>query len=151
MPSKTTHLTSGTFAAIAGLHVAWGNGSAFPFSTRDQLADAVVGTKQVPGPLACYGVASALLVAAGVIENVPPWPNRVRRAGLLTIAVVLVYAGCSAWRAAQTWPHRAAALPAFAVWTGGSTRRSASPWPPGLPPRTPEGATRQGQLPRRCV
>jgi hypothetical protein len=85
----TKHLTAATLAAIAGLHVAWGRGSPFPFSDRDQLADAVVGTRRVPSPSACYAVAGALGAAAGLVQGVPTLPHELRRLGLLGVAGVL--------------------------------------------------------------
>jgi hypothetical protein len=42
---------AGLFAAAA-LHAAWGAGFAWPFRDRAALADAVVGTVDVPGPVA---------------------------------------------------------------------------------------------------
>jgi hypothetical protein len=38
--------------------------------------------------MACYAVASALVLAASVIEDAPHWPGRVRRLGLDGIAAV---------------------------------------------------------------
>jgi hypothetical protein len=85
----TKQLTAGTLAAIAGLHVAWGRGSPFPFADRDELADAVIGTRRVPSPSACYGVAGALGAAAALVQGVPAVPRGPRRVGLLGVAGVL--------------------------------------------------------------
>jgi hypothetical protein len=85
----TKRLTAGALAAIAGLHVAWGRGSPFPFADRDQLADAVIGARRVPSPAACYVVAGALGTAAALVEGAPPLPPELRRVGLLGVAGVL--------------------------------------------------------------
>jgi hypothetical protein len=84
----TTRLTSGALISLAGLHVAWGLGSAFPFSDRSQLADSVVGTKEVPSPLACFTVAAALAAGGALVQGVPRVPSPLRRCGLLAMAGV---------------------------------------------------------------
>lgn len=86
-------LTAATLAGIAGVHVAWGRGSTFPFSSRDELADAVVGTQHVPSPAACYAVATALIAASGLVANVPIGPGSLRRAGRYGVAAVLATRG----------------------------------------------------------
>jgi hypothetical protein len=82
-------LTAVVLAALAGLHVAWGRGSAVPFADRGELADAVIGRQQVPGPGACYAVAAALGVGAALVGGVPGVSHDRRRAGLLGMAGVL--------------------------------------------------------------
>jgi hypothetical protein len=75
--------------AIAGLHAAWGAGSAWPFPDRAALADAVIGAAEVPPPGACFAVSGAL-AAAGVLTA--GWPARypgLRRAGTCAVAAVL--------------------------------------------------------------
>ena len=52
--------TAGALGAIAALHVAWGLGSSFPFSDRQQLADTVVGSDTVPGRRQSFAVAGLL-------------------------------------------------------------------------------------------
>jgi hypothetical protein len=89
--SEATHLTAATLIGLAALHVAWGRGSSFPLADRSDLAEAVVGTSIAPGPLRCFGVAAALLVAASAVQNRPRWPTRPRRLALVGIAGVL---GC---------------------------------------------------------
>jgi len=42
-PRSSGRLTAITLFAIAGLHVAWGLGSSFPFQNREELADSVWG------------------------------------------------------------------------------------------------------------
>jgi hypothetical protein len=93
LSSIATHLTAATLATLAALHVAWGRESAFPFSTRAALADAVVGTENVPSPLACFGVASALTVAAALLEGMPRLPIRMRRLGVIGVGAVLTVRG----------------------------------------------------------
>jgi hypothetical protein len=89
MPARTTHLTAGILAGVAGLHVAWGLGSAFPWADRQDLADAVVGRGSVPGPLPCAGVAAALLLAASAVEDWPRWSPPRRRLALAGVSGVL--------------------------------------------------------------
>jgi hypothetical protein len=93
MRSGSTHLTAATLVGLAALHVAWGRGSSFPLADRDDLAEAVIGTSSVPGPLPCFGVAAALLVTASAVRNQPRWPGRLRRPALAGIAGVLAGRG----------------------------------------------------------
>ena len=89
MRSGATQLTAAALIGLAALHVAWGRGSSFPLHDRDDLAEAVVGTSVVPGPLPCFGVAAALLVAASAVQNRPRWPSRLRHLAMTGIAGVL--------------------------------------------------------------
>jgi Protein of unknown function (DUF3995) len=89
MPAGTTHLTAGVLGGVAGLHLAWGLGSSFPFTDRQDLAEAVIGRTTVPGPLPCVGVAAALLLATSVIEDRPVWPPPQRRLALVGVTGVL--------------------------------------------------------------
>jgi hypothetical protein len=82
-------LTAGTLLGIAGLHVAWGRGSPFPFATTAELTDAVVGNDVVPSPAACYAVAGLLTVAAGATAGLPAPTSRLRRLTVLGAAAVL--------------------------------------------------------------
>jgi hypothetical protein len=84
----TNGLTGGTLFALAGLHVAWGLGSPLPFVDSETLADAVVGTKEVPPPSACVAVAAALAVGGAMVIGVPVAPAPLRRVGLLVMAGV---------------------------------------------------------------
>jgi hypothetical protein len=88
-------LTSATLAGIGSVHVAWGLGSPFPFSSRDELADAVVGSRAVPSPSACYAVGAALLTAGALVSDVPIGPRRVRRVGRGIVGLVLAVRGCA--------------------------------------------------------
>jgi hypothetical protein len=85
----SARLTGAALAALSALHVAWGLGSSFPFRSRDDLADAVVGSPVVPAPLDCFGVAGALAVAAALVANVIPLPRPLRRSLLIGVAGVL--------------------------------------------------------------
>ena len=81
--------TATTLAAMSVLHVAWATGSAFPADDRDELADLVAGTNEMPSAPECLAVATLLGVAAGVVAG-PRWlPETVRRFGCLTVASVL--------------------------------------------------------------
>jgi Protein of unknown function (DUF3995) len=86
-------LTATVLLAIAGLHVMWGLGSAFPFRSREQLADSVVGKSEVPPLGACVAVASALTLAAVLVSGVVPFPPRLRSIALRTAASVLATRG----------------------------------------------------------
>lgn len=80
-----------TLTGLAGLHVAWGMGSSFPAATRTDIADAVGGSEAVPGPVACFAVAAALLGAAGVVTGAARTGAPVARAG--TAIVAIAFAG----------------------------------------------------------
>lgn len=86
-------LTSGTLAGIAALHVAWGRGSAFPFASREELADAVIGSRAVPSPAACHAVAVALAAASALVADAPIAPPPLRRLGRGVVAAVLTVRG----------------------------------------------------------
>ena len=83
---------SATLFALAGLHAAWGAGSAWPLPDREALADAVIGAAEVPPPAACFAVSGALAAAGALVAG---WPGgsrpAIRRLG--TAAVVGVLAG----------------------------------------------------------
>jgi hypothetical protein len=81
-------LTGAVLAALAVLHLAWGVGSAFPFRSRRDLADAVVGSSRVPPPTACIAVAAALATGTALVVNVIPLPPPVRRASLVGMAAI---------------------------------------------------------------
>jgi hypothetical protein len=86
-------LTATALLAIAGLHVAWGLGSSFPFRTREELADSVVGSDQVPPLAACVAVASALAFAALLVAGVVPLPRALRTFALRIVMAVLATRG----------------------------------------------------------
>lgn len=89
MVRRSGYAASATLAAIAALHVAWGRGSPFPFRDRDRLADAVIGSTEVPPSAACYAVAVALVAASALVADVPVGPARLRAIGRLGVAGVL--------------------------------------------------------------
>jgi hypothetical protein len=91
--TSTKRVTATALFAIAGLHVLWGLGSAFPFRDREQLADSVVGTREVPPFTACMAVAAALTFAAVLVAGVAPFPRRVRALALRVVASVLLTRG----------------------------------------------------------
>jgi hypothetical protein len=84
---------SGALFGLAGLHAAWGAGSSWPFPDREALADAVVGSVQVPGPAACYPVSGALAVAAVLVAGWPAERPALRRAGVAGVVGVLATRG----------------------------------------------------------
>jgi len=87
-------LATAGLGGLAGLHLAWAAGSAWPFAGRAELADAVVGTAEVPGPAACLAVSAALGTAAALAAG---WPARypaLCRAGTAGAATVLAARGC---------------------------------------------------------
>jgi hypothetical protein len=84
----TDRLTVAALLTLAGLHAAWGRGSAVPFADRDRLADAVIGRHDVPSAAACYAVATALAAGAALVGDRPAIPHDVRRIGLLGLAGV---------------------------------------------------------------
>jgi hypothetical protein len=86
-------LTSAALAGIGSLHIAWGLGSSFPFRTRTELADAVIGSDAVPSAAACHAVAVALFVASGLVADVPIGPRLLRRVGRTVVAGVLAVRG----------------------------------------------------------
>ena len=81
--------TATTLLAIAGLHAMWGSGSTFPFSDRHQLNDTVIGRGATPSPSACYGVAGLLAASSALVAGLPASDNRLRRAGVCAVTVVL--------------------------------------------------------------
>lgn len=93
------YVTSAVLASVAGLHVSWGLGSSFPFPSRAELADAVVGTDAVPPPIACHAVAAMLAVAGLLVADVPIGSARLRRtgrhlaAGVLALRAIAGFAG----------------------------------------------------------
>ncbi|MGD9703579.1 MAG: DUF3995 domain-containing protein [Acidimicrobiia bacterium] len=81
--------TSALLAGIGVLHVLWGLRAPIPGVDAARVADAVVGSEDLPSPRACFTVAAALAVAAGLVAGAPSrWP-RLRRIGQTGVAVVL--------------------------------------------------------------
>lgn len=93
-PSKSTGgVTATVLLAVAALHIAWGLGSSFPFRTREELADAVIGTDEVPPPTACFTVAALLVLAAALVAGFLPLPKRLRAVALRVVTAVLTTRG----------------------------------------------------------
>ena len=82
-------MAAGTLLGIAGVHVAWGRGSAFPFATVEEMHDAVIGRPVSPSPASCYAVAGLLTVAAATTAGLPSRRSRLRRLAVLGTATVL--------------------------------------------------------------
>ena len=84
---------SGALFALAGLHAAWGAGSAWPFPSRRELADAVIGTSEVPAPAACFAVSGALAAAGALVAGWPRGQPALRRIGVAGVVGVLAGRG----------------------------------------------------------
>lgn len=77
---------------LAGVHVYWGVGGAWPARTRAELGPMVVGTSAravMPNLLACVVVAALLLTAAGLVVaaglGFEGWVVRVGAAGVAAV------------------------------------------------------------------
>jgi len=92
-PRSSGRLTAITLFAIAGLHVAWGLGSSFPFQNREELADSVVGRDEMPSMMECMAVASLLVLAATLVAGLIALPPRIRGIALRAVTVVLTTRG----------------------------------------------------------
>jgi Protein of unknown function (DUF3995) len=89
----TAKLTASILTALSALHLAWAFGSSFPFRSRAELADAIVGTSDVPPPSACLAVAGALAATAALLAEVVPLAPSVRRTAIRGAASVLGFRG----------------------------------------------------------
>jgi hypothetical protein len=89
MDDAATVITTAALGGLATVHLAWSTGSAFPFGSRAELADAVVGSPEVPPPAACVVVAVALVGAAALVGGALPLPRRTRRVGLTVLVGVV--------------------------------------------------------------
>ncbi len=81
-------ITACVLALLSALHLAWGLGASIPFRSRDELADAVVGTTAVPPPMACFAVAGALAAGATLAAPARPFAPGVRPFALRVMAGV---------------------------------------------------------------
>jgi hypothetical protein len=81
--------TAAACGAGALLHLGWARGSTFPFRSRAELNDAVIGRDATPSPAACIAVATALAGAAAVVGRSGTGGGPVPRAGAGVVAVVL--------------------------------------------------------------
>lgn len=57
---RVSNVTAGVLLTAAGLHVAWGAGSSFPFRSTAELTENVVGSPHPPSRSACFSVAVLL-------------------------------------------------------------------------------------------
>lgn len=134
-PGASKAVTAAALVAIAGLHVAWGLGSSFPFRTREELADSVVGSEEVPSPAACASVAAALVLAAILVAGVVPLPKALRSIGLRIVTTVLATRGVAGAMGRTSSLSPGSDSPAFnrldkrlysplCLWLAASVRRS---------------------------
>ena len=101
-------------AGAAALHALWGTGSAWPARDRRDLADAVAGTPEFPGPAACSAVAILLGGAAVVVARGARGPGgRLAVAGIaggFAIRGVAGVTGAARWLATPAPSDRFVAL-----------------------------------------
>jgi hypothetical protein len=81
-------MTAGVLAVLSAMHLAWGLGASTPFRSRDELADAVVGSNTVPPPIACLAVAGALASGAALAAPMCSVAPGIRRPALHAMAAV---------------------------------------------------------------
>lgn len=84
---------SSCLAGLAVTHAAWAAGSSWPFADRADLADAVIGAPDVPGPAACLAVSGALAAAAAIVGGASRLHPALGRAGRAGVAAVLAVRG----------------------------------------------------------
>jgi hypothetical protein len=91
LESLSTAAAAAGLLAIAGLHVVWATGSAWPMRDRRLLTDAVVGSDadEPPSAAACLAVAALLGTAAALVEGRPRALPRLRRLGAGAVVAVL--------------------------------------------------------------
>ena len=117
-------LTAAVLLAVAGLHVSWGLGSSFPFRTREELADSVVGSSDVPSRGACVSVAAALVLSAILVARVVPLPRALRTVALRVVTTVLATRGVAgAMGRTSTLSHRERLAERSTGWTSVCTHR----------------------------
>jgi hypothetical protein len=88
---RTEQATAMGLAAASALHLAWAAGSTFPVSSSRELAELVVGTEEMPGPVACAAAAGALAISATSVAMRGPWARRI--ASITAAALLLRGAG----------------------------------------------------------
>lgn len=89
----STAAASAALLGLAGLHAAWGAGATWPLADRAALADAVMGTGEMPPPAACFAVAGALAGAAAFVGGWPRQPRQIHRWGAGGVVGVLTARG----------------------------------------------------------
>lgn len=73
--------------AVGAVHVAWGRGSSWPFTSRVELSQKVVGSNDFPDATACYVVAAGAFVTAAVFSKKNPGAGNVFFRRLVVLAV----------------------------------------------------------------
>ena len=73
--------------AVGAVHVAWGRGSSWPFASRRELAQKVVGSNDFPDATACYVVAAGAFSTAVAFSKKTPGAGNVFFRRLVVLAV----------------------------------------------------------------
>lgn len=81
--------TAATLFGIGALHILWGRGSTFPFASRGDLNETVIGRDATPSAGACYAVAGLLTAAGALVAGLPTPRSRLRRLGVCTVSITL--------------------------------------------------------------
>ena len=105
-------------AGAAGLHALWANGSPWPASNWDELADAVVGRRPFPSQRSTWTVAALLATAAATISvrsGLVPFPGG-REMVLVRVGSKVAAATLLARGAAVSAFNVGATTPAFRRW-----------------------------------
>ncbi len=90
MTQPATRVASSGLLAIGALHALWATGSPWPFSSSQELSDAVAGREdsEPPPPAACLAVTGLLITAATFVAGRPrriPWLSRIGSAGAVAV------------------------------------------------------------------
>jgi hypothetical protein len=90
-----TRIASASLLAIAGLHLNWASGSAWPLGERGELADQVAGRVDgdTPSAAACLLVAGLLGAAAAFVDGRPRGAPGVSRLGAAGVVATLAARG----------------------------------------------------------
>jgi hypothetical protein len=98
-PDALSLACSSALIGVAGFHVLWGLGSAWPAADRCRLADSVAGTEEMPSARACFAVAGALGAAAALVAGAGEQYRllRVARAGVGAVLVNRGVIGVTGW------------------------------------------------------
>ncbi len=84
-----TWATVAAMGGAAALHLAWAAGSTFPFASRAELNDTVIGKQVSPGPVECIAVAAALGTAGALVARSARGRRIIDRLGAAGVAAVL--------------------------------------------------------------
>ncbi len=90
-----TRIASASLLAIAGLHLNWASGSAWPLGERGELADQVAGRvdEDPPSAAACLLVAVLLGAAAAFVNGRPRRAPGISRLGAAGVVATLAARG----------------------------------------------------------